>query len=57
MVFGGIPEDSSELQVGIDSNREDMGLNPDPMEELKVKEDDPMWCLESSSLNWLLEDG
>ncbi len=57
MVFGGIPEDSSELQVGIDSNREDMGLNPDPLEELKVKEDDPMWCLESSSLDWLLEDG
>ncbi len=57
MVFGGIPEDSPELQVGIDSNREGMGLNPDSLEELKVKEDDPMWFLEFSTLDWLLEDG
>ena len=57
MVFGGIPEDSSELQVGIDSNREDMGLNPDPLEVLKVKEVDPMWSSESSNLDWLFEEG
>jgi len=50
MVSSGMPEDSQELQ-------ESLGLNPDPLEELKVKEDDPMWCLESSSLNWLLEEG
>ena len=56
MVFGGIPEDSSELQVGIDSNREDMGLNPDPLEELKVKEDDPMWSSEFSNLDRLFEE-
>jgi len=50
MVSGGIPEDSPELQEG-------MGLSPNPLEELKVKEDDSMWFLESSKLNWLLEDG
>jgi len=50
MVFGGIPEDSPELQEG-------MGLNPNSLEELRVKEDDLMWFLESSVINWLLEDG
>ncbi len=57
MVFGGIHENSLELQVGIDSNREGMGLNPDPLEEPTVKENDPMWSSESSKLDWLFEEG
>ncbi len=52
----GIPEDSSELQVGIDFYRDSMVLSLDPLEVPEVKEDS-MWSFESSKLmDWSFED-
>ncbi|MDH5203664.1 MAG: hypothetical protein OEW69_10475 [Nitrospirota bacterium] len=55
--FGGTPEEGTELQDGVDPNREGMGLNLEPLEEPRVNEHDPMWSSEFSNLDWLFEEG
>ncbi|MEW6001039.1 MAG: hypothetical protein AB1638_00080 [Nitrospirota bacterium] len=55
MVYGGIPEDSSESRAGINWFQNSMFLGMDSPEENKVKEES-MWSMSSLEQDLLFEE-